>query len=122
MPKAIIKIPKNQDFYDQRPVFEVLIKQDGKTIYHNKTYALIMNMVQSVTSLDLDTMVMEGDSQILGVGHPIIQLFALDQLKMKMRESGLIGKALTMLKQIVKSPELKEQLLEVMKKAGIKKE
>ena len=121
MPNAIIKIPKNQEFYDQRPVFEVLIKQDGKTIYHNKTYALVMNMVQSVTSLDLDTMEMEGDSQILGVGHPIIQLFALDQLKMKMREGGLIGKALTMLKQVVKSPELKKQLLEVMKKAGIKK-
>ena len=122
MTDAIIKIPKNQDLYNQRPVFEVLIKQDGKTIYHNKTYAVVMNLVQSVTKLDLDTGELEGDTQILGAGHPIIQFFALDQLKKKMKKAGLIDKALAMLAQVIRNPKLKKQLLEVMKKASIKKE
>jgi len=121
MPNAIIKIPKRQDFYNQKPVFEVLIKQDGKTIYHNKTYAMVMNLVQSVTKLDLDTGEMEGDTQILAVGHPIIQIFALDQLKNKLKKSGLVNAAILMLKEIFKKPELKKQLLEVMKEASIKK-
>jgi len=121
MPNAIIKIPKKQDFYNQRPVFEVLIKQDGKTIYHNKTYAVVMNLVQSVTKLDLDTGELEGDSQILGVGHPIIQFFALDQLKKKMKKAGMIDKAFAMIAQVIRNPELKDRLSEVIKKASIKK-
>jgi len=121
MPNAIIKIPKSRDFYNQRPVFEVLIKQDGKTIYHNKTYAVVMNLVQSVTKLDLDTGELEGDSQILGVGHPIIQFFALDQLKKKMKKAGMIDKAFAMIAQVIRNPELKDRLSEVIKKASIKK-
>jgi len=120
MPDAIIKIPERKDFYDQRPTFEVLIKQDGKTIYHNKTYAMVMNLVQSVTKLDLKTGELEGDTQILGVGHPIIQLFAVHQLKKKMKESGLINQAVLMLGELLKNPKLNKQLLEVMKKASIK--
>lgn len=122
MPDAIIKIPKRQEFHNQQPVFEVLIKQDGKTIYHNKTYAVIMNLVQSITKLDVNKLEMVGDSQILGVGHPIIQLFALDQLNKKMRKSGVVNKAIIMLAQVVKHPELKYRLLEIMKRAGIKEE
>jgi len=121
MTDAIIKIPKKKDFYNQRPVFEVLIKQDGKTIYHNKTYAVVMNLVQSVTKLDLDTGELEGDSQILGVGHPIIQFFALDQLKKKMKKAGMIDKAFAMIAQVIRNPELKDRLSEVIKKASIKK-
>lgn len=121
MKNAIIDIPLKQDLHDQKPVFEVLIKQDGKTIYHNKTYAVVMNLVQSVTKLDLDTGEMEGDTQILGVGHPIIQFFALDQLRKKMKESGLMNTAFAMIAVMIRRPELKKQLLEVMKRASIKK-
>ena len=121
MPDAIIKIPERKDFYDQRPTFEVLIKQDGKTIYHNKTYAMVMNLVQSVTKLNLDTGEMEGDSQVLGVGHPIIQFFALDQLKTKLKKSGLIDKAFVMIAMAIKKPELRKDMLEIIRRASIKK-
>jgi len=47
---------------------------------------MIMNMVQSATTIDVKDMVMEGDSQVVGVGHPIIQFFALDQLRKKLTE------------------------------------
>jgi hypothetical protein len=121
MPKAIIKIPEGkQDFYNQKPVFEVLIKQDNKIIYHNKTYAVVMNMVQSITKLDLQTGDLEGDSQVLGIGHPIVQFFALDQLKMKMRKTGIINQAMIMINKLIKNPELKKQMLEIMKKVSIK--
>ena len=120
MKNAIIDIPLKQELNNQRPVFEVLIKQDDKTIYHNKTYAIVMNLVQSVTELDLDTGELEGDSQILCVGHPIIQWFALDQLNKKLKEAGMVDRGISMIVQVIKNPKLKKQLLEVMKKAGIK--
>jgi len=120
MKNAIIDIPLKEDLYNQRPVFEVLIKRDGKTVYHNKTYAIVMNLVQSVTSLDLKTGDLEGDTQILGVGHPIIQFFALDQLRKKMKEAGMINRAIGMIAEVIKNPKLNKKLLEVMKKASIK--
>ena len=120
MKNAIIDIPLKEDLYNQRPVFEVLIKRDGKTVYHNKTYAIVMNLVQSVTSLDLKTGDLEGDTQILGVGHPIIQFFALDQLRKKMKEAGMINRAIGMIAEVIKNPKLNKELLEVMKKASIK--
>jgi len=39
-----------------------------------------------------------------------------------MKKAGLIDKALAMLAQVIRNPKLKKQLLEVMKKASIKKE
>ena len=120
MKNAIIDIPLKQEFNNQRPVFEVLIKQEGKTIYHNKTYAVVMNLVQSVTSLDLDTGELEGDSQILSAGHPIIQFFALDQLKIKLKKAGMIDRAFAMIVTAIRNPKLRKQILEIMKKASIK--
>lgn len=120
IPNAIIDIPEREDLYDQQPEFEVLIKKDGKTIYHNKTYAVIMNLVQSITELDTDTGSLEGDTQILCVGHPIVQLFALDQLRQKLEKSGMIAKAVAMLRQVIKNPKLKKELKTIAKKASIK--
>ena len=122
MPNAIIEIPKNKNLYNQKPIFEVLIKQDDRTIYHNKTYAVVMNLVQSVDMLDITKGEMEGDTQILGVGHPIIQFFALDQLRKKMKESGLINTAFMMIAMLIKNPSIRKSLLQVMKNASIKKE
>jgi len=34
----------------------------------------------------MDDLSLEGDSQILSVGHPIIQVFAFDQLRIKLKE------------------------------------
>jgi len=122
MKDAVIKIPEGElDLKNQTPIFEVLIKQDGEVIYHNKAYALVMNMVQSVTKLNLDTGEMEGDSQVLGVGHPIIQFFALDQLKTKLKKSGLIDKAFVMIAMAIKKPELRKDMLEIIRRASIKK-
>lgn len=122
IPNAIINIPLRHDFHDQHPVFEVEVKQDGKTIYHNKTYAVIMNLVQSVTELNPKTGIMEGDSQILCVGHPIVQLFAEDQLKKKMIASGVIDMAIKMLQGFRgTSIEFKNTLASIAKKNSYKK-
>lgn len=122
MSNAIIDIPLRQDFYDQNPVFEVEIKQDGKTIYHNKTYALVMNLVQSITTLDPETLELEGDSQILTVGHPIIQFFAEDQLRKKMIKSGVIEQAVRLMSQALPNdPRLKEELAKIAKRNSYKK-
>ena len=122
MKGAIIDIPEGvQNFNNQKPVFEVLIKQGGRVIYHNKAYAVIMNMVQSITKLDLDSGEMEGDSQVLGVGHPIIQFFALTQLEKKMKKVGMVHTAIKMIALVLKKPELRKQMLDIIKRGSIKK-
>ena len=123
MKGAIIDIPEGvQNFNNQKPVFEVLIKQGGRVIYHNKAYAVIMNMVQSITKLDLDNGEMEGDSQVLGVGHPIIQFFALHQLEKKMKKIGMVSAAIKMIRLVLKRPELRKQLLDIIKMESIKED
>ena len=112
MPNAIIDIPLRMEFKDQHPVYEVMIKMDDKVIYHNKTYAVVMNMVQSVTKLDIKTMELEGDSQIVGAGHPIIQWFALDQLRKKLTE--VTSAATDMLVEFAKKGGDKEELTKVL--------
>ena len=65
-----------------RAIFEVVIKENGKIIYHNKGYSGVVNIVQSkVTIKDGD---MEGDSQVLAFGNPLTIIFAFDQLKQKL--------------------------------------
>lgn len=121
IPNAVINIPLKQEFKDQHPVFEVIVKQDGKLIYHNKTYAMVMNLVQSITKLDPSDLSLEGDSQILCVGHPIVQFFALDQLMIKMKKAGVMEQAIQGMHLITKHPELKVQLDKIAKANSIKK-
>ncbi len=52
-----------------------------------------MNMVQSEVTIDKEG-TMEGDSQVMGYGHPIYQLFALDQLRKKLRRVGTVERAI----------------------------
>lgn len=86
MPDAIIDFPKGMEFGNQKPEIEVIVKKDGKVIYHNKTYAVVMNMVQSVTKMteEDDDFVMEGDSQVFGCGNAIVQFFAISELNRKL--------------------------------------
>jgi len=116
MPGAIIDIPTKQTLLNQFPEFEVIVKRDGETIYHNKTYAVVMNLVQSVTKLHMDTVELEGDTQILGVGHPIVQYFALLQLRDKMKKAGIVNMALGMINQVMKNPKLKKKIAAIAKK------
>ena len=121
MPEAIIDIPL-MEFSNQHPVYEVMIKQGDKVIYHNMTYAVVMNMVQSITDLDIKTMELKGDSQVVGTGHPIIQLFALDQLRKKMTKVTSI--AVDMLVEAGRNnsnKKIKQDLLKVAEVNSIKK-
>ena len=42
------------------------------------------------------------------------------QLNKKLKEAGMVDRGISMIVQVIKNPKLKKQLLEVMKKAGIK--
>lgn len=100
MPDAIIEIPERAEYQDQQPVFEVLVKQDDKVIYHNKCYAMVMNMVQSHPEVEItDTdghvdAVLDGDSQVMAVGHPIIIAFAAEQMMTKLGKGGILQEAM----------------------------
>lgn len=73
-----------------KPLFEVIIKEDNKVIYHNKGYSGVVNIVQSRVTIKGDEM--EGDSQVLAFGKPELILFAFDQLRQKL--STIINKLL----------------------------
>jgi len=83
---AVNKLPDYKEFYNQKPVYYVEIKEGNRVIYRNKVYAFTSCFVQSLTKFNMDDLSLEGDSQILSVGHPIIQVFAFDQLRIKLKE------------------------------------
>src|SRR5438876_323606 len=74
-PEAIIDLSKGMTFSNQKALIEVIVKKNGKTIYHNKVYAVVMNMVQSITTMteEKGDVTLEGDSQVFGCGNSILQ-------------------------------------------------
>jgi hypothetical protein len=118
---TIIDLPEGvKDYLGQKPEIEVTVKVDGKTVYHNKAYALVMNMVQSVVTLDLKNGIQEGDSQVFGAGHPMIQVFALEQLKTKMIKEGSIKSAFETYEWMLKHPKLAQFGLQQLEEKLIK--
>ena len=84
MPNAINKIQWAKEILQEKPEFEIIMKQDGKVVYHNKTFAGVLNFVQSVDEVNSKEMSITGDSQAFGFGNPYLQLFAIDQLRKKL--------------------------------------
>ena len=81
--KAINKIQNGEmTLTRKKPEFEVVIKQDGKVLYHNKAYAGVLNMVQSFNHDGKGNM--DGDSQVFAFGNPLQIVFAFDQLRQKL--------------------------------------
>lgn len=116
MPNAIIDFPKGMEFVKQKPEIEVIVKNRGKVIYHNKAYACVMNMVQSETVKieTIDDIELEGDSQVFGCGNPIIQMFAINELQRKLKDVYRAGTV--ELARYIKDPKLKDQNAEYIKK------
>ena len=83
IPNAINKIQWADEVREDKPEFEITVKQGGKTVYHNKAFAGVFNFVQSVR-FDPKKATIEGDNQAFGFGHPCVQIFALDQLQKKL--------------------------------------
>ncbi len=104
---------------EDRTRFEITIKENDKVVYHNTAYAGVVNMVQSIDEFDAEELSFTGDTQVLGFGHPCIQLFALDQLRIKLRVVG--QQAVTMLFNLTGNPKLKEFMESVGKINSIKK-
>lgn len=115
IPNAIIDFPVGMEFSNQTPEIEVIVKKDGKVVYHNKTYALVMNMVQSMTKMTEEDgdVFLEGDSQVFGCGNAIIQMFALNELVRKM--DSVRDRAFGELQAYIKDPEIFKKYAELMK-------
>lgn len=124
MPKAINKIQNwHKEFVVEKgkefPTFEVIIKEDGKVIYHNKAYAGVLNLVQSIDNFDEKELSFEGDSQAFGFGHPCIQFFSLDQLRKKLQP--VMVQAMSILSKLTGDPRLKKWAKGVGDRNSIKK-
>lgn len=124
MPNAINKIQHWRKYFlveegKEFPTFEVIIKKDKEVIYHNKAYAGVLNLVQSVDNFDEKEVSFEGDSQAFGFGHPCIQLFSLDQLRKKLQP--VMVQALSILRELTGDPRLKKWAKGVGDKNSIKK-
>jgi len=102
-----------------RTRFEITIKENGKIVYHNTAYAGVVNMVQSVDEFDVKELSFSGDTQVFGFGHPCIQMFALDQLRIKLQI--VIKQATEILYKLTNHPKLKEFMESVGEINSIKK-
>lgn len=122
MPDAIIDMPKGMEFSNQVPEIEVIIKKDGKVFYHNKTYAVVMNMVQSMTKIVKEPngdISLEGDSQVFGCGNSIVQLFAMNELVRKLE--AVETQAMLELQHYIDLPEeFKKRIEQIMKNTNRK--
>lgn len=76
--KDLHKIMQSTD----KPVFEVIIKQDGKTIYHDEAYAGVVSVAEKEGDykFDKEDGTIEGITQKFSFGHPALQFHAFDQL------------------------------------------
>lgn len=74
---------KREVIIGESPEFEILIKQNGTTVYHNKGYAGVVNIVQGKINLRTEEAEMEGDSQVFCFGNPALVWFAYDQIRVK---------------------------------------
>jgi len=124
IPNAINKIQWRNEMRvedEDRTRFEITIKENNKVVYHNTAYAGVVNFVQSVDDFDTKELSFTGDTQVFGFGHPCIQMFALDQLRIKLRAGGIIDQAMRILDKLTNHPKLKEFMLSVAEKNSIKK-
>jgi RimJ/RimL family protein N-acetyltransferase len=124
IPNAVNKIQWRNEMRVEdkdRTRFEITIKENGKVVYHNTAYAGVVNFVQSVDDFDVKELSFTGDTQVFGFGHPCIQIFALDQLRIKLRKGGIVEQALRILNKLSDNPELREFMLSVAERNSIKK-
>ena len=120
VPGAINKLQWRREIRAQKDkiAFEIIIKENGKTIYFNKAYAGVVNFVQSVDKFDVKKGVMVGDCQAFGFGHPCVQLFAFDQLRQKLMP--VFKHAAQIYKELTGHPGLKKWMEAVGKANTIK--
>jgi len=120
IPNAINKIQWRREFRVEKdhPAFTITIEEDGKVIYFNKAFAGVLNFIQSVDEFDFDTMEVTGDSQVFGFGHPVIQLFAIDQLIIKMKPIMIVARKI--LEGLLDEDQLKAFLTKVNPKNSTK--
>jgi len=78
----INKIKNDQIIFSTKPsVFQVDIRQDGVLVYRNETSGGVLNFVENISSVVKKGQTIEGRCQHLVFGHPVIWMFAYDQLK-----------------------------------------
>jgi len=120
MPNAVNKIQWRREMrLDEKDKtrFEVIIKENGKLVYHNTVYAGVLSLVQGVSDFNPKELSITGDSQVFGFGHPCVQVFALDQLKQKLMKVGVFIQAATIMYKLTHNRALRKMIL-----AGFAKE
>jgi len=124
IPNAINKIQWRRELKVEDPKhrtrFEITIKENDKIVYHNTAYAGVVNMVQSVDEFNVKELSFTGDTQAFGFGHPCIQLFALDQLRIKLRV--VVKQAISVLYKLTNHPDIKVFMDSVGKINSIRKD
>lgn len=83
--KAINTLNEQKNSLKTGPWHEIIIKRDGKVIYHNRAFAGILSIVHSVDKFSQKEI--EGDSQSYLFGPAPFALFAYDQFRHKVDSS-----------------------------------
>ena len=76
----INKIWNKKELRLHRKVYTVTVKEGARVIYHSKSYAGVVSTVETIKSVN-DNFEVEGITQRIVYGHPIISVFAFDQLR-----------------------------------------
>lgn len=81
-----INNPNPEFLVDHFPKVEIIIKRDGETVYQNECIACLVNIVEDINDINTQSFELRGRTQTYVVGHPIVVMFAWDQLRQKIEK------------------------------------
>ena len=100
-----------------KSLYEITVKEDGKVIYKSKGYAGVVCNVEEYKGIDI-ALDIEGRTQRIVYGHPLISLFAFDQLRQEMTKFVQQVVELLMLK-VKQFPDFGEKIQDYFRKRPI---
>ena len=81
----INKIFNKKELRLHRKVYTITVKEGARVIYSSKSYAGVVSTVEQIKSVN-DELEVEGTTQRIIFGHPIVSVFAFDQLRLHMED------------------------------------
>jgi hypothetical protein len=123
IPEGINKIRNDGEERIGKTEFEVIVKKEGEIIYQNTAHAGVVCVAEKVENINEEGQI-DGTTQKLMFGNPMMIWFAFDQLKLAVEARGL--EIMESIKQAVEAkkfvnPEVRKKIIEATNKIGGKR-
>jgi hypothetical protein len=110
------KVPDKPQEIKGKIEFEIIVKEQGKLVYQNKSFGVVVSVVEEIKDIDKNGF-MDGRYQTFFAGHPLTIWYAFDQLSQAMEAKST--ETMVALKHAIENNQLmdpvwKKQVLDQM--------